>query len=75
MNKKQEDNIFLKEPHTKMYIDLTVIILIGFLVGFCLFMHYVIIPWCDRNDDTYYDELERTREDRIRRGACVPPFS
>lgn len=41
-------------------------------------MSYLIIKCLnciDPDDNAYYAELERTREDRIRRGACVAPFS
>ena len=57
-----------------MYIDLTVIILIGFLVG-GLYLMSRCLNSIDPDDKAYYDEMERTREHRIERGACVAPFS
>ena len=57
-----------------MYIDPAVIILIVIFVGGFYLMSRCLNS-IDPDNKAYYDELERTREDRIRRGACVAPFS
>ena len=57
-----------------MYIDPAVIMLIVIFVG-GLYLMSRCLNSIDPYDKAYYDELDRAREDRIRRGACVAPFS
>ena len=57
-----------------MYIDSAVIMLIVIFVGGFYLMSRCLNS-IDPYDKAYYDELDRAREDRIRRGACVAPFS